>query len=533
MSFLSGSSWQQPGIISAGNSFGQPSTGQQQQQNKPQTSLSGASIPGALGSPALSTSSPAPSMHGDQPCRGQMPVAGSRKSLPDDEVKLACSRTEGMLSGMMAEVPVSIGFRMPLLKVEDESSETGRPKEDGTVLTGAGVVLGSAGQSPSSPLSSHSSPPSSSPSPSISPGRSFQNITSDHKSRSDCGSQLKLEETNLQDNYSSIKHGLSTQKTQMTTQHEKKEAVGSSFPGMQRLSSGHREDEIKSSKPLLTELLTSSKENPEKILPGNPILQVSSEKQGLLAYLTVGPHGGLPPSGTVADNEKRETGGENLIVNTKTGPRFPPSSDAIGRFTQHKQPQDAGCVRDGTVGGCTNSSRETKTTTSSDVPQRTTVRRAMSDCSHLSVPTMLGGAYPTGMVGSSLTPNMPDFALVGIACPPRGPYPHTAVRRSLTVTEGTDAAATMATLMSSPFLTSPVLPSSPPPKRHHGSCETNLLITVPPPVGASVSSTRDSTLNFTGKNTDSHASIGCSCLYLLKWNSKVQLQFCETWWCST
>lgn len=515
MSFLSDSSWQQPGIISAGNSFGQPSTGQQQQQNKPQTILSGASIPGALGSPALSTSSPAPNLHGDQPCHGQMPVAGSRKSLLDDEVKLACSRTEGTLSGVMADGPVSIGFRMPLLRVEDESFGAGRPREDGTVMAGAGVVLGSAGQSPNSPLSSHSSPPSSLASPSISPGRSCQIITPDHKSRSDVGSQLKLESTELQENNSGIKHGLCIPKSRITTQHEEKEAVGSSFPGMPRMSSGHREEEIKSSKPPSKELLTSSKENPEKILPGNQILQVSSEKQGLVkgtvsacpaAYLTVGPHLGSPLGGTVPDNEKRQVGGESLTVNRKTGPCFPPSRDATGRFTQHQQPQDAGCVRDGTVGACTNTNPETKTSPSSDVPQRTTVRRAMSDCSHLSVPTMVGGAYPTGMVGSSLRPNMPDFALVGIACPPRAPYPHAAVRRSLTVTEGTNAAATMATLMSSPLLTSPVLPSSPPPKRHHGSCETNLLLTVPPPVGASVSSTRDSTLNFTGKN-----AVSCIC----------------------
>lgn len=512
MSFLSGSSWQQPGIISTGNGYGQPSTGQQQQQNKPQTTLSGGSIPGALGSPALSTSSPAPNLHGDQPCHDKMAVAGSRKSLLDDEVKLACSRTEGTLSAVMAEVPVSVGFRMPLLKVEDEAFGAGRPREDGTVVAEARVVLGSAGQSPSSPLSSHSSPPSSLPSPSISPGRSFPNITPDHKSRSDIGCQLKIENTKLQENQSGMKHGLYTLESRMTTQHEEKEAVGSSFPGMPKTSSGHREDEIKSSKPPSKELLSSSKENPEKILPGNPIHQVSSEKQGLVkgtvsaspaAYLTVGPHVGLPLGGTAADNGKREVGGENLTVNRKTGPCFPPSRDVTGRFTQHEQPQDAGCVRDRT---CTNSNRETKASPSSDMPQRTTVRRAMSDCSHLSVPTMLGGAYPTGMVGSSLTPNMPDFALVGMACPPRAPYPHTTVRRSLTVTEGTDAAATMATLMSSPLLTSPVLPSSPPPKRHHGSCETNLLLTVPPPVGASVSSTRDSTLNFTGKNT-----VSCIC----------------------
>lgn len=508
MSFLSGSPWQQPGIISTGNSFGQPSTGQQQQQNKPQTTLPGASVPGALGSPALSTSSPAPNLHGERPCHGQMPVAGSRKSLLDDEVKLACSRTEGTLPGVMAEAPASGGFRMPLLRVEDDGFGAGRPREDGAGLAGAGIALGSAGQSPSSPLSSRSSPPSSLPSPSISPGRCFPNTTPDHKPRSDIGSQLKPENKKMQEKHSGIKHGLYIQESRMTTQDVEKDAVGSSFPGMLRTGSGHREDEIKSGKPPSRELLTSSKEIPEKILPGNPILLLPSEKQGAVkatvaacptAYLTAGPHAGLPPGVTVADNGEREVGGENLIKNRKTGPCFPPSRDTTGGFAQHEQPWDAGCVRDATVGASANSNRETKTRPSSDLPQRTTVRRAMSDCSHLSVPTIMGGAYPTGMVGSSLTPNMPDFALVGIACPPRASYPHAAVRRSLTVTEGTDAAATMATLMSSPLMTSPVLPSSPPPKRHHGSCETNLLFPVPPPVGASVNSTRDSTLNVTGK----------------------------------
>lgn len=299
----------------------------------------------------------------------------------------------------------------------------------------------------------------------------------------------------------------------MTTQDPENHAVASSFPGTLRTSLGHRKDETASKSPPSREQFTNSKENPGKTLPGNPVPQLPLEKQGLAAatgtacpaaYRPTGPHAGLPSG--VTDSGGCEVGREDWNMNQKTGPCFPPSSDTTSGFARQIQPRDAGCAGGPTVGPCAAPNREPRTNPSMDLPQRTAVRRAMSDCSHLCVPTMMGGAYPTGMVGSSLTPNMPEFALVGVACPPRGSYSHGAVRRSLTVTEGTDAAATMAALASSPLLASPVLPSSPPPKRHHGSCETSLLLPVPPPVGASVNSTRDSTLSYDGKNV-----ISCIC----------------------
>lgn len=289
------------------------------------------------------------------------------------------------------------------------------------------------------------------------------------------------------------------------------------FPGTIRASSGHREEEIKSGVPPSSrELLRSPKQNPDKTLPGNQnqILQPPFEKQGVIrptlaaspaVYLTgskagatAGPEAGLPPGVGVGDEAGSGARGENHTENRKTGSCCSPSRGITGGLAPHEQTRDSGRVEDGRLGSTV--IRETKTSQSTELPQRTTVRRAMSDCSHLSVPTIMGGAYPTGIVGSSLIPNMPDFALVGTACPPRAPYPHVAVRRSLTVTEGTDTAAAMATMMSPALMTSPVLPSSPPPKRHHGSCETNLLLPVPPPVGASVNSTQDSKLNFDGKS---------------------------------
>lgn len=115
----------------------------------------------------------------------------------------------------------------------------------------------------------------------------------------------------------------------------------------------------------------------------------------------------------------------------------------------------------------------------SELPQRTTVRRTMSECSHLAVPSLVAGAYLAGVGGSPVTPNLPDFALVGAMGPPRAPYPHVAVRRSLTVTDSSGAAAVLVTAMPSSLMTSPLLPSSPPPKKHPGSCETNFLLPVP------------------------------------------------------
>lgn len=524
MSFLSGSSWQQPGIISGSSGYGQPSSGHQQQpqqQHKPPTTLSGANIPAALASSPLSPSRPASDRHRDwQHCQGQMapggqvPTAtqgGSKITPMEDEVKLGRGRMEGTLSGTVAEAPGTPILMMPVLKIEEEGSRGGRPRDDGHWVGGAGGSLGSAGQSPSSPLSSHSSPSSSLPSPYISPGRSFPNSALDCKPTSspDFGQSI------LQQNYTGSKDGFYIQGSQVSAQGQSspppKQASGlgernTLSPCFTGGNPGNKEDEKKSPISSSTSggLLGSLKENSVAVLTGNQTLKPSSGKQsadthpsaadpaGSRPGPTAGPRAGLPPAS--AHRGESEVERENLSHTEKgrMGLCAPPPI--------HDLPQDLSCVKDGRVGSCATLTRETKTSQSREQPQRTAVRRAMSDCSHLSVP-MVMQTYPTGMGGSPLMiPNMLNFALMGAACPPRAPYPHAAVRRSLTVTDGTEAAAAMATAMSSPLMTSPVMPSSPPPKRHHGSCETNFLLPVPPPAATSVNSTQDSTVNTTGKS---------------------------------
>lgn len=410
---------------------------------------------------------------------GQVAAAtqgGSKITLMEGEVKLGRGRTVGTLSGTVAEAPGSPIFKMPVLKIEDEGTGGGRPREDGHRVGGAGGTLGSAGQSPSSPFSPHSSPSSSLPSPSISPGRSFPN--------SAAASNPNFDQNNLQQNFTCSKDGFY-------------------IPGSQVSAQVGQLGERKTLSPCFT---GSLKENSLAVPAGGQTLKPSLEKESASQPAGTGPPGpraGLAPGVGVSDVWASEVERENLSHTEKgrAGSSSPPSRGLTGGVAIHGPSQDLSHVEDGRVGSCATLNRQTKTSQSSEVPQRTAVRRAMSDCSHLSVPMVMAGTYPTGMGGSPvMLPSVPNFALMGAACPPRPPYAHVAVRRSLTVTDGTEAAAAVATMMSSPLMTSPVMPSSPPPKRHHGSCETSFLLAVPPPVGTSISNTQDNKLNITGKS---------------------------------
>uniref|UniRef100_A0A8C4DZM2 Microtubule-associated protein n=1 Tax=Dicentrarchus labrax TaxID=13489 RepID=A0A8C4DZM2_DICLA len=530
MSFLSGSSWQQPGIISGSSGYGQPSSGHQQQQHqqqhKPPSTLSGASIPAVLASSPLSPSSPASARHSDWHSQDQMAPGGqvaatatqggSKITLMDDEVKLGRGRAEGTMSGTLAEAPGTPSFKMPVLKIEDDESRGGRPREELHRLGGAGGSLGSAGQSPSSPLSSRSSPSSSLPSPSVSPGRSFLNTAQDRKPTSD----PNFGQDNLQQNYTGSRDGFYIQGSQVSAQVGQlgeKNTLSPCFTGSTRSSPGNKEDEKKSvASSTSGGPLVSVEDNSVAVLTGTQTLKPSlgeqrftqatgtvppaSDSTGSKAGATAGPRAGLPPG--VGVSEEGESGVERQnLSHTEKGRTGSPTTPNRGGVSPHGLSQDLSRVEDSRVGSCATLNRETKTNQSSQLPQRTAVRRAMSDCSHLSVPMVMAGTYPTGMGGSPvMTPNLPNFALMGTVCPPRAPYPHVAVRRSLTVTDGTEAAAAMATMMSSPLMTSSVMPSSPPPKRHHGSCETNFLLPVPPPAVTSVNSTQDNKLNKTVKS---------------------------------
>lgn len=553
MSFLSGSPWQQPGIISASSGYGQPSSGHQQQhqqQHKPPTTLSGANIPAVLASSPLLPSSQASDRRSDWHCQGQMAPGGqvaaatqggSKITLTENEVKLGQGRSEGTLSGTVAQTPGAQSFEMPALKIENEESRGGRPREDGHRVGGTVGSLGSAGQSPSSPLSSHSSPSSSLPSPSISP-----NSATDRKPTSNFG------QYNLQQNFTGSKDGFYIQGSQVSAQGQgllppprqtsgfgERNALDPCYTGSTRSSLGNKEDEKKfATSSTSGGPLGSLKENSVAVLT-NEMLKPSLGKQSVDIQLTgpsssaadltgskpgaiAGPREGLPPPsatigvgvGGVVERVERE----NLSHTEKVrmGVCTPPSRGQTDKV--HGLSQDLTCIQDGSLGSCATFSRDTKTGQSRELPQRTAVRRAMSDCSHLSVPMVMAGTYPTSMGGSPvMIPNVPNFALMGTACASRAPYQHVAVRRSLTVTDGTEA-ATMATMMSSPLMTSAVLPSSPPPKRHHGSCETNFLLPVPLPAGTSIKSTQDSKLNTTGKSFS-------LCAYLLGWSRLSQISY--------
>lgn len=434
---------------------------------------------------------------------GQIAAAtqgGSKITLLEDKVKLAGGRTEETAQGTPS-------LNMPLVKIEDEGLRGVRPREDGNRVAGAGVSLGSAGQSPSSPLSSRSSPSSSLPSPSVSPGRSFPNFMRNSKPSSDLG----LGQNNLQQNYAVSKDGFYAQGSQVSGHLGDRDTTGPSFAGSTGTSPGHREKDVKTvASSTSRDLLGSLNEKSAALLTGNETLKPSlgnrsvtkpsdatpaaTELTDSKADANEGPRAGLPPG--VGVSGKGETGmrqeNSSHTEKERTGSSSSPSRGVTGKVATHDLSQDLSRIEDGRVGLRAAVNKETKTSKSTDLPQRNTVRRAMSDCSHLSVPTVMAGTYPTGMGGLPVMPNMQNV------CP--APYPHVAVRRSLTVTEGTEAAAAMATIMSSPLMTSPLLPSSPPPKRHHGSCETNFLLAVPPPAATCVNSTQDNKINITGKS---------------------------------
>lgn len=443
MSFLPGSSCHQSGFISGSSGFGQPSSGYQpQQQQKPTNGLSGASTPVVLASAQMTATSAIADLHAHHHSQGQMSLGGvsdpakneeSKITFSKDKVKSVGGTTEGTASGRQE----TSTLMMPFLKIEDKDLRGGRQNADGQKAGGAS--LGSEGQSPSSSLSTHSSPSTSLPSAPFIERSSLKPLP-DQK----CPFDLDIAQHHVQNANLDIKDGI-----QMFPVSTKPRERNTSLTGTTRSSSRNGEEELKGT------LVESS---------GDPS---STRGSGM----------GQESFGTT---EKARS----CTSTSRGGIDMSPTPD---------QPRDIGGAEDETVGLHASFNTQKKNCQISELPQRTTVRRAMSECSHLAVPMLVAGAYPTGTGGSPVTPKLPDFALMGTISLPRASYPHVAVRRSLTVTDGTTAAAAMATVMPSSLMTSPVLPSSPPPKRHHGSCETNVLLPVPLPAGTY--STQETELN--------------------------------------
>lgn len=443
MSFLSGSPRQQPGVMSGSNGYGQHSSGHlqhQQQQHKPSNTLSGAVIP-AVGAQEC-----------DWHCRGQAALAGQTpadKTLAEDEAR-GRNRTEVASLGAVSGATATQSFRMPALKIE-EVSNRGRLREEGHRSEGIGGFLGSAGQSPSSPSSSHSSPSSSLSTPTVSPGK-VEIPGQSHMQRND---------------------GLFIQGHQVTTHSQFTHP-----PPKQQAQ--ELEERNTASLTVGSTSLTDNKNNH----PPSPSRKETVDSEHVDAPPP--PAADLP--GVNAAANAQLTAGSLPVTKTRAAL----SKKDIDQAELHVQNVKV-------VPGATEN-KEIKTSLSSEVPQRTTVRRTMSDCSHLSVPMLMAETYPTVVRGSpAQMANVPNFTLMGSACPPRAPYPHVAVRRSFTLMDSTEAAAAVS-MMSSQLMTSPVLPSSPPPRRHHDSYETNFLLPVPLPTGPFISPSQDGKLGTVGKS---------------------------------
>lgn len=391
--------------MSGGSGFGPPSSGYQQQQ-KPGNGLSGASTPVVLASAQMTATSAATDLHAHHHSQGQGGVSDPAKeeeskiTFLKDEVRSVGGTTEGSVSGLQE----TSTFLIPFLKLEDKAWREGRQRDNGHGAGGAS--LGSAGQSPSSPLSTHSSP-------STSLERSSLNSLPYQKSHSD----LDFAQHNVQNTQLDSKVGV-----QMSPVSTRTGDSNTSLTGTDRSSSRNGGEAMKGS--------------------SAPAAGRSASRGS-----------GMEPESFRAGSGTSTSRG---------APDVAPTCDLA---------QDLGDAGDQTAVNTKKNMRH-----SSGFPQRTTVRRTMSECSHLAVPSLVAGAY---LGGSPMTPNLPDFALVGAMGPPRSPYPHVAVRRSLTVTDSPGAAAALVTAMPSSLMTSPLLPSSPPPKRHPGSCETNFLLPVP------------------------------------------------------
>ncbi|KAM9791565.1 uncharacterized protein map4l isoform 1-T1 [Syngnathus typhle] len=459
MSFLSGSQWQEPGIIAGNNGCRKPSSGHQQQQPKPALTLSAANIPAVLASADHS------GLHdpGQMAPGGKVattPQGGFNVTLTEEELRLGCGKTSSGIT------PETLGLNIPVLIVEDKTTGGG-PKAE---KQRGGISLGSAGQTPSSPLSPYSSPSSSSTSPAVSPGKLFNAaLESKPGSNANFGTNL-LHNLNCS---RPSKDGVYIEQSQEVQQrpistgrpcsgdknNQPNTVCSSSFEHIfEENSTGCLIEDAGLKSPI-------GRQNPDEQPAAQSIVNATGSNMTLSSRLSV-----FPASSNQANmiGEGRVTVKGNLNhAETRTGGKE--SQDA-----KTNPSEDSKVTLDVTV------NNGTKNNHANELPQRSVVRRAMSDCSHLSVPTLNAEMFHSGAEGSAaVTSNLTNFAVMGTGCPLRVPYPHMVVRRSLTVTDATEASAAMASMMSTPLMISPVLPSSPPPRRHHGTCETNVLISVP------------------------------------------------------
>ncbi|XP_051943693.1 microtubule-associated protein 4 isoform X5 [Hippocampus zosterae] len=350
---------------------------------------------------------------------------------------------------MFGIAPGSLALNMPVLSGEDDEPTGGRSQK------GVGS-LGSAGETPNSPLSPYPSLSASLTSPSVSPGRSF------HRAPAPKPGANVNSEPNLKSSLRSRDGGACIRLFQEVGQGPK---PASAVQAAARRSSFDRIFGEEKAGPI------EGRGSQSPIGGQIPDEQDSAQCVADPAGSRMAPRlSAFPASSRQACGigEERSTG-EGISNHPEKGkPCVPPGRGGNGsRNAKSRESNDSEAASDVTVTG------DSRNTAADEPSRRSAVRRAMSDCSRLCVPAF--DAEPLLGATQGLSAIAPNLAVTGTACPLRAPYTHTAVRRSLTVTDATASA------FSSPFAISPVVPSSPPPRRHRGSRETNLLISVPTP----------------------------------------------------
>ncbi|XP_057712933.1 uncharacterized protein LOC130929626 isoform X3 [Corythoichthys intestinalis] len=484
MSFLSGSQWQQSGIIAGNSGCRQPSTGHQPQQQKPAVTLSATNIPVILSSSPLPPSSLASAHHRESDDPGQMATKEKVATFPEGRLNVTSTEEELRVVGVRTSAgitPEGLGLNMPVMKVEGNKPTGGSKTE--------GFSLGSAGQTPSSPSSPYSSLSSSLTSPSISPGKLLNTVLEPKPGPNiNFGPNLLPQNCNwsppsnddlyVQSQEVRQVHGIPIPPNQGSVFDEASASLcsGDSINrGNSACSASFNHSVGVKTTGLIGETVLKPPvgvQNHDKQPYAQSVSQLTGSNMASSPMLP-----GFPASSNEVNitREPIVMGKGNFDNTEKVTVCAPPCTGGTESKDVRSNHNEDWKVASGVAGN-----RGTKNGHASELPQRSVVRRAMSDCSHLSVPSVNAEMYLNSTGDSAaIMPNFTNFAMMGTQCPIRAPYPHMAVRRSLTVTDATETSAAMASTLPSPFMTSHVVPSSPPPRRHHGSCEANLLISVP------------------------------------------------------
>ncbi|XP_053738462.1 microtubule-associated protein 4-like isoform X4 [Synchiropus splendidus] len=475
MSFLSGTPWQQPGILNCSSGYGQTSSEKQEHQQQLPKQSTVAAVMGT--SPHHHPASPWTSHSSTQMVPVGNVTADShgelQLNLTEEKMKLGHSDNKGSKSATLAELTGSQNLKAPGLIKGDDRSIGGTFRGEGHLVQSAVGLHGHPGQSPTGSNSSLS----------LSPSISVETASSDIKLMPNIKCGLKGEHMDGTDTGASHDVFLSNAKllmTENTSRCEGDNILNRSLTGNTIAGPGKIE-EATTSAFSSHDILEGLEGRSLAFVTGVATMQSGQQRPATQTSGTVT----VEPPSEVGLTPRPISSVEKELIDSqpRTG-----KTEQDGRVRATSE--DASAVDGGKIEMFSSLNKETN---DCQPPQRSAVRRAMSDCSRLSVPILGAETYPIG-VPAAMTQEQTRTSPAA-----RVPYPHMAVRRSLTVSDSTQSASTMTNMLASPLMISSVLPASPPPKRHQGSCETNVLLPVPTPIGAHMTTTEDSALSVTAK----------------------------------